>query len=163
MAYFGGSQGMRGDPGFFGTLFGVAKGAITGAVSSLIPRKAPGRFTAPQRQAFQVAERGRITAIQASGFLPGGPSPRISAIRGGEGVKLNKDGSERSRNRDGTYRKDPRMNPGNARALRRSIRRTDSFVRLARSALKNTGFKIASKSAGKLTAAAWQAKAHHAK
>jgi len=59
-----------------------------------------------------------------------------------------------------------RMNVGNTKALRRAIRRTDGFVRVARSALKNTGFKIVSKSAGKVSQASLRkavAAAHHAK
>ena len=57
-----------------------------------------------------------------------------------------------------------RMNAGNAKALRRAIRRTDAFVRLSRSALKNTGFKIVSKSSGKVSRATMDkavAAAHH--
>jgi len=59
-----------------------------------------------------------------------------------------------------------RMNVGNAKALRRAIRRTDGFVRLSRSALKNTGFKIVSKSSGKVSRATMDkavAAAHHRK
>ena len=58
------------------------------------------------------------------------------------------------------------MNVGNAKALRRAIRRTDGFVRLSRSALKNTGYKIVSKSSGKVSRATMDkavAAAHHAK
>jgi hypothetical protein len=36
-----------------------------------------------------------------------------------------------------------RMNPANPKALRRAIRRTDGFVKLARRTLKGTGFTIA--------------------
>ncbi|GAI98926.1 unnamed protein product, partial [marine sediment metagenome] len=48
--------------------------------------------------------------------------------------------------KDGTPYKRPTMNVGNARALRRSIRRQTGFVKLARRALKGTGYRIATTS-----------------
>jgi hypothetical protein len=63
---------------------------------------------------------GRIkTAAQA--LVPGGVEPGVACPPGYHAAK---DGSGRCvRNR--------RMNPGNARALRRSIRRESSFIKLA--------------------------------
>lgn len=46
-------------------------------------------------------------------------------------------------------RKRRRMNVGNAKALRRAIRRMDGFVGLARKSLKHTNYKLVSKSAGR--------------
>lgn len=40
------------------------------------------------------------------------------------------------------------MNPGNAKALRRSIRREEGFAKLARRALKGSRFKVVSASSG---------------
>lgn len=51
------------------------------------------------------------------------------------GYHLAKDGSGRCvRNR--------RMNPANPKALRRAMRRTDGFVKLAKRALKGTGYAV---------------------
>jgi len=152
MSYFGGSLSPRGDPGFFGSLFGAAKGFITGgptgaiggAISGFrgsqpVPRAVPSPFQAPPRRG------GVVPAVER--FFLGGPRPGQMPIDP----------------RTGMPRRRRRMNVGNTRALRRAIRRTDGFVRLARSALKNTGFKIVSKSSGRMTEAQWQKRAHHAK
>ena len=42
-----------------------------------------------------------------------------------------------------------RMNYGNTKALKRADRRIDGFVKVARSALKHTNYKVVSKSAGR--------------
>lgn len=150
MAYFGGSQNLRGDPGFFDSLFGgikkVARKALpfagpVGFVASQFfkPATPPGR----PRQITQVVDVRRRTR-QAN--IPFGKTGFEGLVEG------------RPRRR--------RMNVGNAKALRRAIRRTDGFVRLARGALKNTGFKIVSKSSGKVSRATMDkavAAAHHAK
>lgn len=139
---------MRGDPGFFGTLFGGIKGAISGGIRGFVgaPTAPPRQFFAPPQQQGRFSRRqGLVPAVK--GFFSGPPRPGIPGFMGPEGEP----------------RRRRRMNAGNAKALRRAIRRTDAFVRLSRSALKNTGFKIVSKSSGKMTEAAWQKKAHHAK
>jgi len=152
MAYFGGSQNLRGDPGFFDSLFrGIKRGAkaafgatpVGAAISAITsgPPRAPQPAFVPPALVGQASRRiptvGRTSAsrtvIDAQGF---------------------------------PVRRRRRMNAGNAKALRRAIRRTDAFVRLSRGALKNTGFKIVSKSAGKVSRATMDkavAKAHHAK
>lgn len=49
----------------------------------------------------------------------------------------------------GLYKpKRKRMNYGNTKALRRADRRIEGFVKVARSALRHTGYKVVSKSAG---------------
>lgn len=48
-------------------------------------------------------------------------------------------------NQDGSCRKTPTMNPANPRALRRAIRRQTGFVKLARRALRGSGYVIASR------------------
>lgn len=157
MAYFGGSSGMVGDPGFFGSLFGVGKrlargaagfatGGVVGGAAGIL-RGSRG-FQPPVRR-VPLVQPGRITRVPgvrgaAERFFPGGAT----------GLQL--EGRPRTR----------RMNAGNAKALRRAVRRTDAFVRLSKSALKNTGFKIVSKSSGKVSRATMDkavAAAHHAK
>jgi len=156
MSYFGGSTSPRGDPGFFGSLFGAAKGFVTGGPGGAISGAISG-FRGGQRPAavpravpspFQAPRRGPLTGVQLTGFGLGGPRPGIRPVFGPNGQMM-------PRRR--------RMNVTNPKALRRAIRRTDGFVRIARSALKNTGFKIVSKSAGRMTEAQWQKRAHHAK
>ncbi len=156
MAYFGGSQNLRGDPGFFGTLFGAAKGFVTGGPTGAIAggirafrgqRAVARRAPVPTAASF-IRPVGRVGGIRgfAQRAVPGGAT--------GFQVDVGLDGRPRRR----------RMNVGNAKALRRAIRRTDGFVRLARGALKNTGFKIVSKSSGKISRATMDkavAAAHH--
>jgi hypothetical protein len=48
-------------------------------------------------------------------------------------------------NQDGSCRKRPTMNPANPRALRRAIRRQAGFIKLARRALKGSGYVIATR------------------
>lgn len=141
MAYFGGGSRFAGDPGFFGSLF---KGA-----------------TSIARRAFRATPIGAVVSQLPTFQRPAGRSvPSIAlAQRPGTGmVRIGADGLPMKRRR--------RMNVGNTKALRRAIRRTDGFVRIARSALKNTGFKVVSKSAGKVSPATLRkavAAAHHAK
>jgi len=152
---------MVGDPGFFGSLFRAAKGgvrgfigggpigAITGSARGFrarptTPRAIPTRSFQPPN-VFRTGRPGVVPVIQkAFGFKP--PTITIDAETGEAMPKRR------------------RMNVGNAKALRRAIRRTDGFVRLSRSALKNTGFKIVSKSSGKVSRATMDkavAAAHH--
>jgi len=148
VAYFGGSSRMAGDPGFFGSLartFGKVATFIPGPIGAIArtvqrtrstpPRAAPvgAVFSPPSRQMFV---------------------PPATAGRIRQAAQFTATGMPRKRRR---------MNAANPRALRRAIRRTDAFVGMAKSALKNTGFKIVSKSSGKLTEAAWQKKQHHRK
>lgn len=141
MSYFGGSSGMVGDPGFFGTLFKLGKRAV--------------------RTGLALTTAGPIAAARINFPRPGIPKTRIPVIGTGfappVGVTIDpRTGMARPPRR--------RMNVGNAKALRRAIRRTDGFVRLAKSALKNTGFKIVSKSSGRVSKATMDkavAAAHH--
>jgi len=155
MAYFGGSQNLRGDPGFFGTLFGGVKKLaggifrstpIGGAIDAFVPPRGGGiQQVAPPP--MRTAQRGGLPVrFDPTAILPGGrPALFVDP----------QTGMFRRRRR--------RMNAGNTKALRRAIRRTDAFVGLAKSALKNTGWKVVSKSSGKMTEAAFRKRAHHAK
>jgi len=122
----------RGDPGLFGFL-GKAFKTVTGVVSKL---GIPG-ISGVSGIAHRLAGGGprrlappRPTMMQS---MPGGvPIPGIVA-----GIQRAVPGGQ-----TGFYRKRRRMNPGNAKALRRAIRRTDAFVKLARRSLKGTGYSI---------------------
>ncbi len=163
MSYFGGSGGMRGDPGFFDTLGKIGGaifkatpigGAITGIRDIFTggtqppPRATPPVFVPP--------------TFGGAGVPSVGVPPGIARRNGGAAPKTVvvdvETGMVRAKRR--------RMNVGNPRALRRAIRRTDGFVTLARGALKNTGFKIVSKSSGRVSRATMDkavAAAHHSK
>lgn len=101
---------------------GFATGGPVGAAATLVG----GRSRGSGGVQLQVPARPGIT-IRPGAILPGG-QPFISSDM---------------------PRKRRRMNPANAKALRRAGRRVDSFVRLAKSSLKHTNYKIVSKSAGK--------------
>ncbi len=149
MAYFGGSHGMRGDPGFFGTLFGAAK-----RVGGIALRASPLGQAVSIAQSIKSAVPPRTRTLGGGfptpgGALPGFPTRGVPTIRA--------DGTVGGRRR--------RMNAGNPKALRRAIRRQNAFVNLAKGALKNSGFKVVSTSAGKVSRATMDkavAKAHHA-
>ena len=138
---------MAGDPGFFDTAFRFVKGLARRSPAGQIASAAVGAFRRPTtvRQQIQpIATLGRFGPRQTG---------RATAILGRATVGM--EGMEPRRRR---------MNVGNAKALRRAIRRTDGFVRLAKSALKNTGFKIVSKGSGRVSRAAMDkavAAAHH--
>jgi len=59
-----------------------------------------------------------------------------------------KDGRPRRIRKDGQPWKRPTMDPGNSRAMRRAVRRSNRFVGIARSALAMTKWKVASRSSG---------------
>lgn len=125
---------MRGDPGILGT-FGKVLGGIAGnlipgggIVSSVIRAVAPSRRAAAPIRSMPAAPGGmRIPQF--------GPSVRTPA------VTVNAQGE--------LVRKRRRMNVTNAKALRRAIRRTDGFVKLAKKALKGTGYTVSRRGAGR--------------
>ena len=117
----------RGDPGLFSSIGGLLGRAASGAV----------------------------------GFLGGGPIGAVTGITGGSmgfqlpgqkmktftpsaaapgGVPLFGETGRKKRRR---------INPGNAKALKRADKRIDAFVTMSKGALKHTNYKIVSKSAGK--------------
>ena len=161
------TYGYAGDPGFLSSLWkgikrigrpiiggliggpigAVVAGAVGGAAKPApqfqIPGQVAGQISFPggvqvgmgfQRGGAMVPGQGRLPPFTATGagVMPGGG-------RGGamvpSGYHFAKDGSGRLvRNR--------RMNVTNPRALRRSIRRLDGFVKLAKRALKGTGYAV---------------------
>jgi len=121
MAYFGGSTQMTGDPGLFSTFKRLAQTAVSFATGG--PVAAVGTaFRKPSRGA--IAEVVPTPGIRgaAERFFPGGRT----------GLQV------------GVQRKRRRMNVTNDKALRRAIRRQAGFVKLAKKALKGTGYQIVS-------------------
>jgi len=135
----------QGDPGLFGSIWGGIKkvgglaldvvssvnpvaGAVRGAVRNIA------RQPAPRQQTFTgTYDYGRQMQIPAT-IQP----PRLGAGTAGK--------SERSRAAMGLPKKRRRMNVTNDKALRRAVRRTDGFVKLAKRALRGTGYTVVSKS-----------------
>jgi len=153
MAYFGGSQGGRGDPGFFGSLFGAVKGGLRGFLSGGPVGAVTGALSRPTRRQPPPAGvfQRPVTGVSIAGLGLGGPRPSVSLVRtaGGQMVAM-------PRRR--------RTNFANPKALRRAISRQNGFVRLAKGALKNSGFKVVSVSSGKVSRATMDkavAKARH--
>lgn len=122
--------GRRGDP-FFGSILkgaiGVVKGAVTGGIRSFI------RPAMPQYGTMPVSFPGGLPT-----FTPG-----AGGRRGGRRTSPYDPGAPAGMGRGMPKRR--RMNPANAKALRRAIRRTDSFVKLARKALKGTKYTISTR------------------
>lgn len=123
--------GYRGDPGLFGTIFGGIKriagglirrtpiGTAVGVGIDIFRRKRAPTPVLPYMPPMPTMPRGR------PGKLPGPPS--------------------RDEVFEGQRRKYRRMNVANPKALRRAIRRQAGFVKLARKALRGTGYSIVSK------------------
>lgn len=121
MSYYGvGDYYMAGDPGFLSSIGGFFKKAI-GVAAGQLPVVGP--------------------AITVGRTIIGGRGPapvRIVRPAGGApGPMIGLDG------RPGRKRR--RMNYANDRALKRSIRRQAGFVKLAKKALKGSGYMIVSK------------------
>ena len=129
----------RGDPGFFSFIGKAIKGAA-GVVGKLgipivsgVAGVIAGRGTQPISRAGPTLYQQPIMTGQR---MPGGafPTPGIPgaiqrALPGGKTGYMT--GARRRR-----------MNPANPKALRRAIRRQASFVKLARRALKGSGYSI---------------------
>lgn len=147
--YAAGDYYMAGD--LFGSIFsGIKK--VAGAVGSVIPgpigtaasllagvggSSHPAAQTATTLQLPQVSVGG-ISTPAVGITLPhftGGTVSSTASPKGGT-VRLKKDGTPYKRRT---------MNVANARALRRAIRREAGFVKLARRALKGTGYTIKSR------------------
>lgn len=147
MGYFGGSHGMRGDPGFFDTLK-----RLGGAVFRRSPLGAVAEVFRPPAG---VSQRGTPTGFFRPGV--GQQLQRVPTL--GPGTAMVPFGRRRRR-----------TNFANPKALRRAISRQNGFVRVAKGALKNSGFKVVSTSSGKVSRATMdkavakaRADAHHAK
>lgn len=157
MPYYGAYQGdygtggyYRGDPGFLSSLWkGVKRvaapiigGMIAGPAGAAVGRA----MTMPKPTPTFPAVGQQFLPPPAPGQRIGPPAPRPGgrtrigppAAAAGcppSGYHLAKDGS-------GRFVRNRRMNPSNPKALRRAIRRTDGFVKLAKRALKGTGYAV---------------------
>lgn len=125
----------RGDPGLFGFLGKVAKGAL-GIAGGVLPGPLGGIARYAGRMFSTPAAQPRFAPSRA---------PMMQAMPGGRPISGFKGFMQRAvpGGATGFFPKRRRMNPGNAKALRRAIRRTDAFVKLARRSLKGTGYTIA--------------------
>lgn len=162
--YLGGGY-QRGDPGFFGDLWSGAK-ALGGALLRRSPVGAvietvmgppampmpglpdPSGIGGPAGFQEAIPKPGVRGAVERA--LPYGESGYVCPTNGANGAPRGK-----HLNKSGYWTKDGfvapgtkwvtnrTMNVGNARALRRSIRREQGFVKLAQRSLKGTGYKIA--------------------
>lgn len=131
-------SGYRGDPSIFSTIGNVLRrvgSTALGAAGQVVP--GPGGFVARQASRALAPRRPQPALGGGGQRFPGG----LSVPRFGPGGTTKKGlppalGGRKRR----------RMNPGNARALRRAIRRQDAFVKLARGALKGTNYTIVTRS-----------------
>ena len=160
MSYYG--QGdYYGRGGLFDAIKGVAKAAVgfvTGGPVGAIGAVAPGIVRSITGSG---TGGGPILPTVNPPFagLPGagiqlGPTRLSIAEPAGldarpGGRYVTRDGRPRRIRKDGQPWKRPTMDPGNVKALRRADRRMDRFLGIARSALKHTGYKVVSKSAGR--------------
>jgi len=137
MSYMSGYRGdymggYRGDPGLFGTIFGGIKRIAGGLIRRTPIGTAVGigidlaRRKKPPREVLQYLPPSPVGPMpRRPGRLPGPPS--------------------RDEVFEGQRRRYRRMNVANPKALRRAIRRQAGFVKLARKALRGTGYSIVSK------------------
>jgi len=130
----------RGDPGLFGSIFkgitgavggfitGGPMGAVRGAISGVLSQaQAPIGATLPPPATFPMMVRPRTPASSIPPILRGSrPGPVVVVPRSGswEPTEVMTPGHGLPKRR--------RMNIGNARALRRAIRRARGFEKLAR-------------------------------
>lgn len=146
-----------------GFMKGGPLGAIGGAAGAVLGKKPPGTAVSvynggmipimpspigvPAGTPGAIPKPGVMGGIQR--LVPGGKSGYVSGpggVPGMSGYHLNKSGywtMAEGYIAPGTkWVKNRSTNPGNARALRRAIRREQSFIALAKRALKGTGISV---------------------
>ena len=131
MAYGMAGRDFQGDP-FLG---GLIKKAVGGLVS--IGRGALG---IPSQPVLKLPP-GFGTPVMPGGQVPGGTVTKKKGLGGT--LQRFLPGGQTGLVVTGPSRK--RINPANPKALRRAIRRQDGFVKLARRALKGSGYTIVSR------------------
>lgn len=156
MAYYRGDyyrgDYYRGDPGLLGTL---AKGALKvggallgGPIGAAVNAFIPG--PKPKGSAIgTIAIGGKV--IEPLSILPGGrPFVRTAGPEQGQrGYHLNKGRGKRGEPPGSYYVRNRSMNPANSRALRRAVRRQQSFIALARRVLRGSGMTISRTGSGR--------------
>jgi hypothetical protein len=150
--YAAGDYYMAGD--IFGSIFGGIK-KVAGVVGSVVP--GPVGAVAKLVAGVGGSSHPAVTAPETTINLPrvsvGGVStPAVgitlpSLTTGGVSAAAAPKGGTVRLKKDGTPYKRRTMNVANARALRRAIRRESGFVKLARRALRGTGYTIKSRGA----------------
>ncbi len=162
------TYGYAGDPGFLSSLWkGVKKlagpiigGIIGGPVGTAIMSGAlGGQKPAPPQFQLPGTVGGAVTMPGGTGFgiqyTPGGPGPGVGRLPpftaagpgvlpgGGRGLAMGvPSGYHYAKDGSGRLVRNRRMNVANPRALRRAMRRTAGFVKLAKRALKGTGYAV---------------------
>ena len=162
------TYGYAGDPGFLSSLWGVVKkvgkvalgGLIGGPIGAAVVggaagagKPAPPAFSLPGIVGGQVTFPGGTSV--GMGYQPGqalvpgqGRLPPFTATGagvipgGGRGGAMIPSGYHFAKDGSGRLVRNRRMNVANPRALRRAMRRTDGFVKLAKRALKGTGYAV---------------------
>jgi len=146
------TYGYAGDPGFLSNVFKFVKkrvipfvartlggpaGAVIGTVGGVVAGTASRPPAGPPAAPPPGAIGGAVsfpggTTVSVAGVLPSHAAVGAHAPAGYHLDKATK--SRWVRNR--------RMNVANPRALRKALRRTDGFVKLAKRALKGTGYAV---------------------
>ena len=154
--FFGGALGIAARilPGPLGTAASIGSSLVrsTGRVAGMAQQRAITnarvRAQAAQRTSIVpiIQQRPQILPVNGGGSGGTATTTRATAVAAqtGEcpaGFHLAKDDS-------GRCVKNRRMNVANPKALRRSLRRQKGFVKLAKRALKGSGFKIVTKGSG---------------
>lgn len=146
------TYGYAGDPGFLSSIWkfarkkilpiagriiggpvGVAVGAIGGVAAAGKPRApAPPAVQPPPGAIGGAVSFPGGTTVSVAGVLP---THAAIGAHAPQGYHLDK--ATKSR-----WVKNRRMNVANPRALRKALRRTDGFVKLAKRSLKGTGYAV---------------------
>ena len=135
MSYYQGDY-YRGDPGFFSFLGGLAKKAVgfipgVGPIASqaleMIPKG--GGMGKLAKAGGAIMQRGRAAVIKHPVLSAAGAAGAIGVMGAGAGAAIARRGGRRAVVPG--MRRHRRMNVCNPRALRRSIRRTQGFAKLA--------------------------------
>ena len=144
MSYYQGDY-YRGDPGIFGDIWGGIKkvGRIGAGVVGLVNPVAGGIMTKVFGGGQQTAAAPQLRQVR--GLTMNGAPPPILAAAAAPAPGLAGKGA-RSRAAMGLPAKRRRMNVTNDKALRRAVRRTDGFVKLAKRALRGTAYTVVSRS-----------------
>lgn len=146
MSYYG-----MGDYYAGGDIFGWIKDRVVGAVGGFLSGGPAGAVSGALSGAFGKKKAAAIQPIDVTQVsqpvLTYSSAPTIEPTPGLAGTiqRLVPGGKSGYQLVPGQRRR--RMNVANAKALRRAIRREQGFVKLARRALKGTGYKITSRGA----------------
>ncbi len=137
MSYYQGDF-YQGDPGFFSFLGGLAKKAVgfipgVGPIASTALSVIPSRGASMVRKAVSspLVRRGVAAVAKHPVLSAAGAAGAIGMMGAGAGAAIGRRGMVRRGAAVPGMRRHRRMNVCNPRALRRSIRRTQGFAKLA--------------------------------